>query len=146
MKSYRFYHHRELSFNLSNHVNEILLPNYDALKDPFLSGYFDNPIIKRNLKETGVIRKKKRFSVPKLNKITDSNPQYSFRNHNHSHLIKSTHVQPQYKLPALEDIITDRQSSEYQRSQIKSSETRRSSRVYRSKKKSEKNESESVNK
>lgn len=46
---------RESSFNLTQNVNEVLLPAYDALHDPFLSGYFDNPLLKRHLKKTGVI-------------------------------------------------------------------------------------------
>ena len=41
----------------------MLLPSYNALKDPYLIGYFDNPGLKKHLKETGVIRKKRRKSV-----------------------------------------------------------------------------------
>jgi hypothetical protein len=41
----------------------VLLPSYNALKDPFLIGYFDNPTLKRHLKETGVIKRKRRHSV-----------------------------------------------------------------------------------
>ena len=54
---------KEESFSTKQHVNEVLLPHYNALRDPFLMGYFDNPTLKRHLKETGVVKKKKRFSV-----------------------------------------------------------------------------------
>lgn len=54
---------REIDFSLSQHANEILLPEYNALRDPFLTGYFDNPIVRKNLKQTGVIKKKRRFSI-----------------------------------------------------------------------------------
>jgi Na+-transporting NADH:ubiquinone oxidoreductase subunit NqrC len=54
---------REVSFNLAQRANDVLLPSYNALRDPFLSGYFDNPQVKRHLRETGVIKKKRRLSV-----------------------------------------------------------------------------------
>jgi len=54
---------REGDFNLSQHANEVLLPAYNALRDPFLVGYFDNPLVKKHLKQTGVIKKKRRFSI-----------------------------------------------------------------------------------
>jgi len=54
---------REVAFNLKQSVNELVIPQYNALRDPFLDGYFANPQIKRNLRETGVIVKKRRFSL-----------------------------------------------------------------------------------
>ncbi len=50
---------RECSFNLKQNVNELLIPEYNALKDPFLNGFFDHPTYKRHLKATGVIPPKK---------------------------------------------------------------------------------------
>jgi hypothetical protein len=58
----RLHRVRENSFNLAQRANDVLLPAYDALCDPYLSGYFDNPLLKRHLKETGVIKRKRRLS------------------------------------------------------------------------------------
>ncbi len=63
LRKLQLYKQREASFHLTQNVNDVLLPSYNALQDPFLAGYFDNPIVKRNLKETGVIKKKRRYSV-----------------------------------------------------------------------------------
>jgi hypothetical protein len=46
---------RENSFNLKQNVNELLIPRYNALHDPFLNGFFDHPGYKRHLKATGAI-------------------------------------------------------------------------------------------
>jgi hypothetical protein len=48
---------------LQQRANEVFLPTYDALNDPFLVGFFQNPLVKKNLKETGVLKKKRRYSV-----------------------------------------------------------------------------------
>jgi hypothetical protein len=61
MKRNIIYKQKEEAFTTSQHVNDILLPEYNALKDPYLAGYFDNPAIKKHLKETGVVRKKKKY-------------------------------------------------------------------------------------
>ena len=55
---------RELLFSNSTPINEVLLPAYNALTDPFLSGFFDNRSVKKHLRTTGVL-KKKRKSTPK---------------------------------------------------------------------------------
>jgi hypothetical protein len=36
------------------------LPTYNALKDQYLLGFFDNPDIKRHLRKTGILRKKQK--------------------------------------------------------------------------------------
>ena len=41
---------REKTFNNTFHINEKCLPTYNAFEDPFLSGYFDNPKVKRHLR------------------------------------------------------------------------------------------------
>lgn len=41
---------REASFNVSFRITDVPLPEYSALHDPYLLGYFDNPIIRRHLK------------------------------------------------------------------------------------------------
>lgn len=56
---------REISFVNSTHVNSVLLPTYNALRDPYLVGFFDNPSVRKHLKVTGVL-KKKRKSTPKV--------------------------------------------------------------------------------
>ena len=58
----RLHRARENAFNLSQKANDVLLPSYDALTDPYLARYFDNPLLKRHLKETGVIKRKRRLS------------------------------------------------------------------------------------
>jgi hypothetical protein len=47
----------------------MVIPNYDALRDPFLVGYFQHPYILSNLKKTGIITRKKRFSLQKYKDI-----------------------------------------------------------------------------
>lgn len=54
---------REQDFQLRQSVNEMVIPSYDALKDPFLSGFFQHPQMLTNLKKTGIITRKKRFSL-----------------------------------------------------------------------------------
>lgn len=58
----RLHRVRENSFNLAQKANDVLLPTYNALSDPYLAGYFDNPLLTRHLKETGVIKRKRRLS------------------------------------------------------------------------------------
>jgi hypothetical protein len=65
---------REISFNLSLNVNEVVLPEYNALKDPFLGDYFSNPIVKKQLRKTGVIGRKRRSVVKGLTNFKDMFP------------------------------------------------------------------------
>jgi hypothetical protein len=44
----------------------MVIPEYNALHDPSLANYFKKPFIKKNLRLTGVIKKKKNLSVDKL--------------------------------------------------------------------------------
>jgi hypothetical protein len=41
----------------------VLLPTYNALQDPFLAGFFDNPSLKKHLRRTGAVKKKRNLSV-----------------------------------------------------------------------------------
>lgn len=123
---------REAAFNLAQHANEVLLPSYNALKDPYLSGYFDNPLVKRNLKETGVIKRKRKLSV-KLGRDSPQAKSYhalTERETGHRRaksLIKSTnYLKNQVKLPALEELLQE------ERAALTSSATTRAKHIYRS--------------
>ena len=77
LRKFHFAKKREGEFNLSQHANDVLLPAYNALRDPFLIGYFDNPLVKKHLKQTGVIPKKRRFSIKsKYNHNETSNENF----------------------------------------------------------------------
>ena len=41
---------REKQFDISYRITDQPLPEYDALKDPCLAGYFDKPQLKHHLK------------------------------------------------------------------------------------------------
>ena len=43
---------------MHENLKEKVIPEYDALKDPFLKGYFNNPFILKHLRHTGVVNKK----------------------------------------------------------------------------------------
>ena len=43
----------------------MVIPSYNALKDPFLSGFFEHPGMRINLRKTGIIVRKKRFLLQK---------------------------------------------------------------------------------
>lgn len=47
-KAYLF-RQREKTFDISFHINDQPLPDYNALKDPYLEGFFDKPPLKRHL-------------------------------------------------------------------------------------------------
>lgn len=47
---YRKQHEREKNFNNSFNVNEKFLPTYNALDDPYLTGFFDKPQFKKHLR------------------------------------------------------------------------------------------------
>jgi hypothetical protein len=54
---------RETSFSLGQSLNEMVIPRYDALYDPFLKTFFGHPAQRRLLKVTGAVPAKKRFSL-----------------------------------------------------------------------------------
>jgi hypothetical protein len=108
------------------------LPSYNALRDPFLAGYFDNPQLKRHLKETGVIKRKRRYSV-KINKSPEAKSHTHLGNVSNSNekraksLVKSTnYLKNQVKLPALEDLLQE------ERAALTSSATTRQKNIYKS--------------
>lgn len=72
-KGYRI-REREKGFNLSYHINDQPLPEYNALKDPCLEGYFDRRELKKHLVETGILKKSK-------NKINRTKSKKSKRPH-----------------------------------------------------------------
>ena len=41
----------------------MLLPTYNALHDPFLAGFFDHPSLKKHLRRTGAVKRKRNLSV-----------------------------------------------------------------------------------
>lgn len=106
LRKVQLYKQRETSFKLAQNVNDVLLPSYNALQDPFLAGYFDNPLIKRNLKETGVIKRKRRYSVKAKNMSPEAKSNMDLLRYRSEKkvksLVKSTnYFQNQVKLPAL---------------------------------------------
>jgi hypothetical protein len=66
--------HRETAFSLGQSLNEMVIPRYDALADPFLRSFFDPPAQKRHLKVTGVLPKKKCFSLAKVKERISNTP------------------------------------------------------------------------
>jgi hypothetical protein len=54
---------REACFSLGQSLNEMVIPRYEALQDPFLKTFFNSPTQKRLLKTTGIIPTNKRFSL-----------------------------------------------------------------------------------
>lgn len=53
---------REKSFDISYHINDRPLPTYNALEDPYLSGFFDKPQLKRHLRGVGGTKRKHKKS------------------------------------------------------------------------------------
>lgn len=106
LRKFHFSKQREAAFKVSQHVNEVLLPSYNALQDPFLSGYFENPLIKRHLKETGVIKRKRRISMKQkheLNHNNNSSPTGRVGTERKAKSLSKSvnYFQNQVKLPAL---------------------------------------------
>lgn len=54
------YRQRERQFDISYRANDQPLPSYNALQDPYLSGFFEKPQLKRHLKEMKLIKSKHR--------------------------------------------------------------------------------------
>ena len=52
----------------------MIIPNYNALKDPYLSGFFKLPFYKKHLKDTGILPKKKGLSLKNFKSLA-LNPQ-----------------------------------------------------------------------
>lgn len=51
---------REQAFDISYRANDRPLPTYNALEDPYLSGFFEKPQLKRHLKDMHLIKPKRR--------------------------------------------------------------------------------------
>ena len=132
---------KEELFSTKQHVNQVLLPQYNALRDPFLVGYFDNPMLKRHLKETGVLKRKKRFSVKAGRQTQEKNKEFTqgYRTSRpkggkkYKSLSKSVNTNP-VKLPDIEQ----------QERGPSSSATHRLKRLYGSKDKQREAESEEL--
>lgn len=54
---------KEESFRLNQTLKEMIIPEYNALRDPFLNGFFEHPNIIRHLKSTGVVPKRRKLSL-----------------------------------------------------------------------------------
>lgn len=52
----------------------MIIPNYNALKDPYLSGFFKLPFYKKHLKDTGILPRKKGLSLKNFKSLA-LNPQ-----------------------------------------------------------------------
>ena len=51
---------REKQFDVTYRINDQPLPTYNALEDPYLSGYFDKPQLKKHLKEMHLIKNRRK--------------------------------------------------------------------------------------
>jgi|JI6StandDraft_1071083.scaffolds.fasta_scaffold122565_2 hypothetical protein len=51
---------RESGFKNEFHVNERHMPAYDPLKDQYLRGYLESPLVKRQLLRNGLVRRSRR--------------------------------------------------------------------------------------
>jgi hypothetical protein len=71
----KLYKMRENSFSLTQNINEMVIPEYNALKDPFLDGFFNNPQLKKHLKSTGVLLRRKGFSLKHYREMLIENDQ-----------------------------------------------------------------------
>lgn len=111
---------KEGSFSLGQSLNEMVIPQYNALRDPFLSGFFQHQQIRTNLRRTGVITKKRVFSLQKYKEmVTDPRLIDSAEKHS-SHKRTRSEVKggSGQKLPAVEGKVDGRlwvKSEEYQR-------------------------------
>ena len=47
----------------------MVIPKYNALRDPFLVGFFEQPSLKNNLRRTGVITRKRGLSLRNYNEL-----------------------------------------------------------------------------
>jgi hypothetical protein len=63
------YQRREQTFLLRQSINDMVIPSYNAIKDPYLNGYFQHPGIVNNLRKTGIIHRKKQFSLQKYKDV-----------------------------------------------------------------------------
>lgn len=120
---------RENAFNLTQRANEVLLPAYDALSDPYLAGYFDNPQLKRHLKETGVIKRKRRpsYKFPPGSPTRHALTERAGGEKRSKSLARSTNnLKEQVKLPLLEELLHE------ERAALSSSATTRSRNIYKS--------------
>ncbi len=63
MRKAHLFRKKEECFVNTYNVNDIPLPAYNALHDPYLTDFFKNPQQIRLLRETGVLKKKRKFSM-----------------------------------------------------------------------------------
>lgn len=63
------YKKRENSFNLNQSIKDMVIPEYNALRDPFLDGFFTNPQLVKHLRSTGVLPKRRGFSLKQYREV-----------------------------------------------------------------------------
>lgn len=85
---------REQHFDISFRANDKPLPTYNALEDPYLSGFFEKPQVKRHLKDMHLIKAKRR------------NKSYSKRPNTTEKTFAE--IKNEFKLPMLDDILCQR--------------------------------------
>lgn len=97
---------REHEFNLQQNVKDMSIPQYDALKDPYLEGFFNHQFYKKHFRKTGIIAKKKSLSLKKYqvpyeldHKLQDSHPNSS---HSHTKRMKKNE-KGKFALPLIEN-------------------------------------------
>ena len=111
---------REENFDISYRANDKPLPSYNALEDPYLSGFFEKPQLKRHLKDMHLIKFRHR------SKSHTKRPNTTSRTH--------AEVKNDFKLPMLDDILGQRES-ETNRRDVRTAGTSKRKRksVYKSK-------------
>jgi outer membrane receptor for Fe3+-dicitrate len=90
----------------------MIIPQYNALYDPFLNEFFNHPSQKRHLKATGAIQTKKRFSLnifqEKLSKDVQnqSSRRSNSKNNATSEANEATQKNNIVRFPLLEELPT----------------------------------------
>ena len=111
---------REQKFDNSYRANDQPLPSYNALEDPYLSGFFEKPQLKRHLKDMHLIKvkRKARSHTKRPNTTSRTNAE----------------VKNDFKLPLLDDILGQKESSNHRRDiRTAGSSQRKRKSVYKSK-------------
>jgi hypothetical protein len=49
---------KKKEFDIRFNINEVFMPPYDPLKDPFLNDYFENYNVRRHLEQIGIKKKR----------------------------------------------------------------------------------------
>lgn len=114
---------REKQFDISYRITDQPLPEYDALKDPCLAGYFDKPQLKRHLKDMHIIKPKRKHRSQSKRPRTTSKSHGTDRNN--------------FKLPLLDDMLGNRETPERREIRTAGTNQRKRKSMYHSKRDAE---------